>query len=213
MLVTILLSLTGALLSRWYGSHSRFPRIIRAGVYCAPYGLISWLVLEDTAQWVVDTLITVSPLFDRFDTTESWTLAVRGALAVLVWSICLPFKVTGHGRGREMPEPMKEGANPEKIEILIHWLEPLVPTYWYKFTIMSLSGFLLALAPAVSFYSEPWCALVLASGGLAKGPACALGFIIPWGPKVMGLDNADARGEFLSGAFAWASIAICFMIL
>lgn len=137
-----------------------------------------------------------------------------GVLSVGLSSLTVIAKVMGHGRGLGMTEPMKEGAKPEKLEILIRWLEPHLSTYWYKFCIMCCSGLLTVLPAALYFILiDPCISAVLLAGGLSKGPAYALGHLIPWGPKILEQDVPDARGEFLTGFFFGLSVAVCYMML
>lgn len=79
-------------------------------------------------------------------------------------------KATGHGRGFRLKEPMKIGAEREKVEYLIWYLEGRIPLYWYKVLIMCLAGLAAVLCSAIVFgLYNPLAGAIIALGGLLKG--------------------------------------------
>ena len=125
-------------------------------------------------------------------------------------------KLTGHGRGISLFEPLK--GKPEKVEFLILWLIPYLPTWAYKCLVLALceavvwSGMALAISP--------WLMLCAAIRPLS--------YLIGWGIWTYAVNNGHIRrtqtaknksvkrisfmpdylgvhtaiGEFLTGAFS-----------
>jgi hypothetical protein len=141
-----------------------------------------------------------------------WSILV--GINVAVW------KRTGHGRGMSLKEPMKKGSKPEKIEVLTLWLQPYLPTYWYKFLIMSLLGFGLSLIPGIiwAVHVSVFWGTVYAGSGLLAGPAYALGWRIYPNKKSNNpytqLGSGTEVGEFVTGIsdYFWLLLIFLFAI-
>lgn len=134
-----------------------------------------------------------------------WPIAGPWALAAYAGGFI--GKRLGHGRGMSLKEPMKQGADPERVEALILWLQPYMPVYWYKALVLALTGaaeVVLAVIVLGAYGAWPQAAVMAAAGFVGK----PLAYIIGWGiyPQGSGkgipqLDEATRIGEFLYGAF------------
>lgn len=117
----------------------------------------------------------------------------------LVLVSCLAGKSLGHGRGFRLKEPMKPGSSPERVEILI---PKKLPLYWYKVSIMSLTG-LAAVSGAVIAISiiNPIAGLIVALGGAFKGV------------NAMVFDLKTEYREFADGFAAYFCLAVAYMMV
>lgn len=118
---------------------------------------------------------------------------VGGLPGFAVWVFTTIMVCLGYGRGISLEKPNMIGE-PEKIEFLIKWLQPHISVYWYKVSILSLSGLLITL-PAGLLTLNP----IVALSGLLKGPAYALSFKLGKGTE---------GGEYLTGALLWGVLSI-----
>lgn len=94
---------------------------------------------------------------------------------------------------------MKPGSSPERVEILI---PKKLPLYWYKVSIMSLTG-LAAVSGAVIAISiiNPIAGLIVALGGAFKGV------------NAMVFDLKTEYREFADGFAAYFCLAVAYMMV
>lgn len=130
--------------------------------------------------------------------------AAVGPVGLVAYPTAVLGKRTGHGRGMDLKTPHLEvGSKPEKVEILIRWLEGRSPVYAYKLLILWLTQLLLVsglvAAYAISgLWAHAGCALALS---LTKPIAYALAHLLPdfsWAGRFR---VGHARGELLTGLF------------
>lgn len=122
------------------GAPPRLPSSLDQFIYAAFFATITFALLLPTSGTV----------FNPYP----WHIWALSALAFLTAFLG---KLTGHGRGISLYEPMKPGSKPEKVEFLIKWLEPLIPTVAYKSLILLLCEFLVWLGIGVAI--SPWLLL------------------------------------------------------
>lgn len=140
------------------------------------------------------------------------------AISVAVLAFTGIMKNTGHGRGMSIGEDMEPGSKPEKLEYLILWLQPYMPNYWYKTSIMAVIGLFRQISPAVAIgWHFPPAGAIVALGGLVGLP---LAYLIGWkiypdgkgdGPEVF--HEATAIGEGLGGLFAFVCLGFAFALI
>ena len=137
-------------------------------------------------------------------------------LAALAGITALLGKLTGHGRGISLFEPMR--GDPERVEVVIRWLEPHLSTWAYKCLVLALCEALVWLGMALAI--SPWLMLCAAIRPLS--------YLIGWGIWTYAVNNGHIRrtqtaknksvkrisflpdylgvhtaiGEFLTGAFS-----------
>jgi hypothetical protein len=173
------------------GAWPKLPSFTDQALFALPFAAITYVLLPDTG--VITCVLS----------------ALAGITALLG-------KLTGHGRGISLYEPMR--GDPERVEIVIRWLEPHLPTWAYKCLILALCEAVVWAGIAVAI--SPW--LLLAA--LIRPAA----YIIGWGiwlyaennglirrtqtaknksvkrisflPDYLGVHTAI--GEFLTGAFS-----------
>lgn len=163
----IALSFLWGLLSRYYGSDlPKPPKVILAMFMGIPLALLSYLTLHSLA------------------------------ISALTLACYVLGRLTGHGRGISLGEPMKPGSKPEKVEFLIRFLEPVLSTYWYKNLILFITGF-------ISFATTGWALW----GGLSKSIAYSTGWLLSKGSK------ATAMGEFLTGLVGFLPVFYYLLLL
>lgn len=143
--------------------------------------------------WVTDQLIYALPY--------AFIASPAGPWAVLAYAGAVLGKLTGHGRGISLGEPMKEGSKPERLEYLILWLQPYLPVYWYKVLILSVTGLAVTALPSVVLLPlDPRASVLILLSGLLKAPAYMLGWKIGKKPTEI--------GEFLTGFFCVSALLI-----
>lgn len=180
-------------------------------IYAMPFAVITFLLL----------LPTVGPLWEPYP-WHVWAMAaLAGATAFLG-------KRLGHGRGISLFEPLR--GDPERVEIVIRWLEPYLPTWAYKCLILTLceavvwAGMALALSPWLMMaalirpvaYLIGWGIWLYAvENDYLRRTHVAPAFLgaipvsvkrISFLPDYLGVHTAI--GEFLTGAFAGAVLAL-----
>jgi len=168
-----------AITSRLCGAKSFLPFGLEQWLYAAPYSVVTFIALLPTVM--------------------SWHI---WALSALAGATALIGKRLGHGRGISIGEPMKPGSKPEKVELLILWLQPHIPNWLYKSLILLLCEAVVWAGMAIAV--SPW--LMLASMGRP------VGYLIGWyGQRLV---KSTMAGEILTGAFAGAifsSPLFCYM--
>lgn len=188
------------------GMPPKLPLCLDQVLYALPFAVIVFLLYLPTVQ----SLLYPYPWY-------IWQLSgISGLLALLG-------KLTGPGRGISLFEPMKSGSKPEKVEILILWLYPCIPTIAYKALILTLCEAI--VWAGISFALSPW--LILCA--LIRPAAYFIGWSIWWAAdkagqisvtqteKGMGyrrirfmpryFDTHTAIGEALTGAASGAVLA------
>ena len=92
------------------------------------------------------------PKFPSFTDKALWGLAFAVITYVLLsphnfitYMLCLGAgatacvgKLTGHGRGISLFEPLKVGSEPERVEAVILWALPYLPVWLYKCLVLTL---------------------------------------------------------------------------
>ena len=143
------------------------------------------------------------------------------ALSILAGATACLGKLTGHGRGIGLFEPLR--GDPEKVEIVSLWLIPYMPTWAYKALVLALCEAI--VWAGISIAVSPWLML-----GLLLRPAA---YLIGWGIWLYAENNGHIRrtqtakgksvkrisflpdyvgvhtaiGEFLTGAFSGGVLA------
>lgn len=183
-----ILPIIGGLISRFHGGGfvGGFNKSIKNLLWAIPFGVIPYL---------------------------AGTHLIVSTLSVL---LCLIGKASGHGRGLGLNGPMKEGAKPEKIEIIIRWLEPSLTTHAYKHLILACSGAFAVSGAVVAFSTLSLSAgIVVLFGGILKGLAYEIGYkIYPQGTGrgIKHFNEATQIGELLAGFFAYGGLVIAYAI-
>lgn len=144
-----------------------------------------------------------------------WVLSVISGITA-----CLG-KLTGHGRGIGVYEPMK--GDPEKVEAVSLWLLPHIPTWAYKCVILALceavvwSGIALAISPwlMLGLFLRPVAYLIGWHVWFHAVKHNLLHYVqsrdganignISYLPSFLG--RPTAIGEFLTGAFSGCVLA------
>lgn len=173
-------------------------------IYALPFAVVTFALLLPTVQ----SLLYPYPWY-------IWYLpAIAGATAFIG-------KRLGHGRGISLFDPLR--GDPERVEIVIRWLIPYLPTWAYKCLILALCE--AVVWAGISFALTPW--LMLAA--FIRPVAYLIGWVI-WAyaenkghirrtqtaknksvkhisclPDYLGVHTAI--GEFLTGAFTGAMLA------
>lgn len=176
-----LLALVGGILSRWHGSSCPVPKAYRN---------IAWAIP-----------LTVLVMLEYIDRQSGWFIVA----GLVCFGLCIAGKATGHGGGMDMGRWTKP-RDPEFLEFLIAPLHGRIPEHIYDGILLSLTG-LASVSGYVLTMSliNPLAAIYGAVGGLAKSLAYQIGWAVF--PANKG-GSATIVGEFLSGAFAFAGIAV-----
>lgn len=115
---------------------------------------------------------------------------------VLAFALCL-LKSMGHGRGFRLHETMYPDDKPEAIEKII---PDFLPLYWYKVSIMALTGLAAVSGAAIAIgYVDVSSGLIIAIGGLLKGLAYMIG-------QEVTKKYPTEIGELLTGFFAFSAL-------
>lgn len=199
VLLIILCAVSGALISRWHGGgFGSGSKVLKNIIWSLPFGLCSFYALSLNTN--IFTAIAVS---------------------ALAWGLCLIGKASGHGGGMDLAHNSKEpgeGREPEKLEYLILWLHGKISQYKYDALLLVLCGLASVSGAMLVFsYVNPWFGAIIALGGALKALAYSIGWfladktLLDTNPK--DFDEATEIGEFLSGFFAYGSLALTMVFL
>ena len=148
--IYILVSIIGALLSRWHGGgFLKAPKWLRNLVWSIPFSAIIYFV-------------TNSVVF-----------------LLLCLSLSVATKSLGHGRIWNPYLPIDNTVSPERIESLIYFLKGRLSSFWYKVIGLSLLGGLSTSGLYIPLFIEGHTVLAISSlllGILSK----PLGYLIGW---------------------------------
>ncbi len=142
IIFALMLGLVGGVASRWHGGGyiSGSPKSVKNLVWALP-------IAASTASFY-----------------ESGTALIVFFVGLL---LCIAGKALGHGRGFRLKEPMKSGSTPERVEAII---PDKLPLYWYKVSIMALTGLAAVSGGVVALmFVNPLAGVILAIGGVFKG--------------------------------------------
>lgn len=162
--MSLIFALLGGALYRWRGHASKYKKY-----FPRPFNQIAFALPHAAVCWPV--------------------IGWWSALVLIFTTLGV---LTGHGRGMSLGI-LKLIGDPEKIEILIKWLIPHIPVYWYKVLILALTGLAVTL-PAGIVLGSP----ILALSGALK----ALAYMIGW----KWCYRHTEAGEFLTGVFLWGTL-------
>ena len=184
-------------------------KLIAALFFCFSI-LGGWLSRWHGGGWGIKAVKVIKNL--------AWALPACGVIYLInPWRAPLGLlnmlKATGHGRGLGLDEPMREDMEPEKIEVLIRWLEPSLTVHAYKHLIMALTGLAAVSGGIVAFlFISPIGALIIALAGLLKGVAYEIGLAIsPAQTKTLGFYKTE-WGEIITGIFAFGGLGVGFIL-
>lgn len=193
----VLLPFYGAFISRWHGGGfiAGSPKAVKNTLWALPFALISFFAVFQEASLIVSI--------------------IAGATAL---GLCFVGKTLGHGGGIDMGHNPKEpgaGREPEKLEYLILWAHGKIPQYWYDAALLSICGLAAVSGAVLAFaFVNPLAAGIVVLGGLAKAPAYMIGWAMD--PEDLAefelsdFNEPTEIGEFLTGFFAYAGLAIAF---
>lgn len=200
-LLVIAAAFYGGILSRWHGGGfiSGSPKVLKNALWAFPFAAVSFLALDHAG-------------------VDGWPLYAAAAVS---FALCLFGKATGHGGGMDLAHSPKEpggtpSRNPEKLERLILWLHGKMPQYWYDFLLLVIIGLFSTSGAALALgYVNPLAGLIVAAGGALKAVAYAIGwkFDNMLGDFPKDFDEPTEIGEFLTGAFAFAGLAIATLMV
>lgn len=193
MIIILLSSVIGALLSRWHGGgFGKPPKLLAAAVWSLPFAGVA-----------------------QYATSQIW-------VACAVFALTMLFRQTGHGgamdAGRSAKEP-NAGRKPEKLEHLILWLNGRTPPRAYDGLLNAIIGCFAVLAASVAVCeASPYAGAVLMAAGMGGRP---LAYDIGHSLEDAGFlskfphwaDHGSAVGELLYGAFVYAALAAAWVML
>ncbi len=139
---------------------------------------------------------------------------------LLPYSAAFMGKRTGHGGGIDLGHNNKEpgaGREPERLEFIVEPLHGKISQYWYDALLLAVTGLAVTLvAGVIVCFVNVGAGLII----IASGPMKALAYMIGWaiyptgdGRGIPHLDEATAIGEFLTGVFNYAALAIGFHLV
>lgn len=199
MILILISGLIGGLISRWHGGgfNLKSSKTLKNIVWAAPFALCS-----------------VFPLL------QYTNIFVAGLIEAMTLLLCLSGKATGHGGGMDLGHSTKEpyaGRKPEKLEYLILWLHGKISQYHYDAILLAIIGFAAVSGGVLVFgYLNIWAGFIIAVGGLLKSFSYMIGWALSDDDlEVMPNDLREptAVGEFLTGFFAYSSLAIATMMV
>jgi hypothetical protein len=158
--------------------------------------------------WGIDQWLYAAP-FALMGINGGWPLIILCFISVLLG------KRTGHGNGISLDRSPK--GDDEPLELFIKGLHGKIPEYWYDVLLLSFTGFVTVLIPAVVVAPfNLFAAALLILSGLLKGPAYMIGWAIypeGSGRGIPHLSEATAVGEFLTGFFGWGGLALSVLLI
>lgn len=161
----LLLIIYMAVVSRMCGGMPpKLPSFIDQALFAAPFSIIVFLLYLPTVQ----SLLYPYP----------WHIWGYTALAGIT---ALLGKLTGHGRGISLFEPLR--GRVRRIEYLVVWAVPFLPTWVYKCLVLAVCEALVWLGIAVAV--SPWlmlCAVIR-----------PLSYLIGWGILLYAENNGHIR--------------------
>lgn len=205
-LAIIAFALLGGWLSRMCGgAPPKLPWGMDQWLYASPYGLIS--LPASSAILLLLFTINVKP-------RAYWKFVAL--IALLPYFGAFLGKRTGHGGGIDAGTS-KKNREDESLEFLIKPLHGNIDEYWYDMLLLAITGIATTLLAGtiICFLDIAAGTLILVSGGF-KAVAYMIGWTIYPSGKGKGiphLNEATAIGEFLTGIFAYAALAIAFVLV
>ncbi len=212
VLLVIIFSLIGGWTSRMCGgAPPKLPWGLDQWIYAIPYFAIC-----APAGTAFIAAIFADRDFDRKPRLKIY----EGLFLLLPYSLAFTGKRTGHGGGMDLGHNNKEpgaGREPERLEFLIAPLHGKIAQYWYDALLLAVTGLAVTLVAGliVCFVNVTAGLLIIVSG-----PLKALAYMIGWavypdgsGSGIPYLDEATAIGEFLTGVFNYAALAIAFYLV
>lgn len=136
---------------------------------------------------------------------DGWMLI---AVLTLVTLLCALGKATGHGNFMDLGD-WKIRSGDEALEFLIRPLRGIVPDYHYDAIGLSLVGLAAVLPAAIAMgvaYGSPLVVAIVATGGVLKSVAYMIG-------RAISKKHKTVIGEYLTGFFAFACLAIAWVLL
>lgn len=193
----VAMCLYGFIISRWHGGGfiSGSPKVLKNILWALPFGLCSfYALLPNTNYFVSSTVATISFL------------------------MCLGGKATGHGRVWNPFKELDQSKNPEFLEGLIIFLQGMLSDFGYKTVAMSLIGFAAVSGAAFSIgYIDTMAGIIVGAGGALKSVSYIVGRILDEEDLLDDLpkeiDEPTEIGEGLTGIFAFAGLAIGFLMV
>jgi len=140
------------------GGWTKLPRWLRQALYATPFSIITYVLLPNAG-------------------------AITYMLCLLAGATAFAGKSLGNGRGISIGEPMKPGSTPERVEILILWLQPHIPNWLYKCLILLLDEAVVWVGIAVAV--SPW----LMFGAFVR----PIAYLIGWGIWIYAENNGYIR--------------------
>ncbi len=205
----ILFSLCGGWISRMCGGGPpKLPWGIDQWLYAAPFALMGFPAAGIISAWCGFKLCWTKNI-------ESEGFGFELLLLVLCFASVFLGKRTGHGNGISLGRSPK--GDDEPFELFIKGLHGKIPEYWYDVLLLSFTGFMTVLIPAVVVAPfNLFAAALLILSGLLKGPAYMIGWAIypeGSGRGIPHLSEATAVGEFLTGFFGWGGLALTAILI